>query len=213
MVDTVPGDISTTFTISVGTEVFGRIDFDGDEDWYRAELIAGRTYRMTLLEDGGDGASPIDLDLNDAAGNFLASNHSGDGSDAVLYFTPTVSGTYYLDAGSHQESVGDYRLLLEEIPGDSIAGDALTTATLGLDSNEGGILEFANDVDWYRVEAMAGESYFVSLIGLELKHAVGVVETEEWLPQRARVLPDQADEIALPGHRLDTVPVDIVGEL
>ncbi len=45
--DLVPGDTSTTYTISDTDPGIHFLDFEGECDWFRAELDAGVVYTMT----------------------------------------------------------------------------------------------------------------------------------------------------------------------
>lgn len=114
--DTVADNLSTTATVSVGGSVSGVINSDGDTDWYRITLQAGKTYVFNL--DGG-GSSPLAdsfLRLYDNTGDQLRSDDdSGAGRNAQITFTANRTGTYYLSAESYVDDsgvggVGDYTL-------------------------------------------------------------------------------------------------------
>lgn len=106
--DTVPGNTSTGFSVTVGGSVNGYVNSAGDQDWYRITLNAGETYAISLT-----GANGLDtyVRLLDASGNQLAVNDDfGGGLDSQLIFTATTSGTYYISAQGFSTSTGAYTL-------------------------------------------------------------------------------------------------------
>jgi hypothetical protein len=42
----VPGNTSSSSVIAVGSNLFGQIDFNGDTDWYRVQLLVGFGYQI-----------------------------------------------------------------------------------------------------------------------------------------------------------------------
>lgn len=103
--DTIAGDTSTTAVIRPGELLTGRADFMGDTDWYRVELVAGKTYGVRIATMGqgaaaqGGGAS---LQLMDANGRVLRydllEGWSGMQGDRVGSIYVQESGTFYLAA-------------------------------------------------------------------------------------------------------------------
>ncbi len=114
MVDTVPGDLSTTATIGVGGTVNGTIETFGDHDWYKITLSAGQS--ISIFLDGTSTASPgfeLDTYLNfrDASGNIIAYNDDAGGLSSILQLTAPSAGTYYIDIGTFDDSDrGDFQL-------------------------------------------------------------------------------------------------------
>ncbi len=120
MVD-IPGDPSTTATITVGGPmVTGALEAIGDHDWFRIELTAGQSITITL---GGTGADPVydtflsilnssgvELDWNDDA--------SSNNLNSTLSFTATSAGTYYIDVSSYpwqdEGDIGTYSLTVTD---------------------------------------------------------------------------------------------------
>ena len=47
MTDTIPGDSSTTASLTAGGSTSSNIDFGGDDDWFRISLVGGSEYRFT----------------------------------------------------------------------------------------------------------------------------------------------------------------------
>jgi len=109
-VDTIPGDISTTVTIGVGGSLTSELDSAGDRDWIAVTLQAGRTYSISLSGSGANAVSDTYLRLMNAAGIQVAfDDDGGAGTNSLLVFTATTTGTYYINAGAYDDALtGEY---------------------------------------------------------------------------------------------------------
>ncbi|MEQ1888713.1 MAG: pre-peptidase C-terminal domain-containing protein [Alphaproteobacteria bacterium] len=112
------------FAASAGTggslvapgNVSGNVDAMGDRDWFRVNLLGGKSYRFELEgvdTTRGTLADPV-LQLFDSNGVFTGAgdDNSGTGLNSAFIFTPTASGVFYLDvtssgAGTYRLSIGD----------------------------------------------------------------------------------------------------------
>ncbi len=105
----VPGNSSTTSSISVGGTVSGTLEILGDHDWFRITLTAGQS--ITVFVDGTTLEDPY-LRIRDAGGNLLFENDditSGTNRDSQVSFTASYTGTYYIDVGAWNEGyTGNY---------------------------------------------------------------------------------------------------------
>jgi serralysin len=149
LIDTVPGDTSTTAVLTVGAPpIVSAIDAIADNDFYKIELIAGHEYQIGMFgytpsgpndPVGPTGAPLLDsfIELYDSAGHLITSadggsdttlNSANSGFDALLTFTATTSGTYYVDArafdnipvdGDRGDMVGDYGLFAKDVTDDN----------------------------------------------------------------------------------------------
>ena len=106
MVD-IPGNSTTTSTISLGGSVSDSLEAVGDHDWYRITLTAGQ--QISVFVDGLTLPDPI-VRIRDANGNILYTGDDwGDGLDAFVGFAATYTGTYFVDVGSAPETqTGSY---------------------------------------------------------------------------------------------------------
>jgi len=134
-IDTVPGDTSTTATLTVDApSTISTTDTPGDLDFYKVQLVAGQTYEIGMYgKDGGPNAlaQPDSyIEIYGADGALIVSadggaptlrNNINTGLDVLLTFTPDVSGTYHINArafdqdptdGTNGETVGDYELFV-----------------------------------------------------------------------------------------------------
>ncbi len=95
----VAGNTSTTRSLAIGDSVISQIETSLDQDWYRVQLQAGVTYVFTLNGTGGDALTDPYLEMMSASGQQLKfDDDGGDGLNAQLRFTPTTSGTYFVNA-------------------------------------------------------------------------------------------------------------------
>ena len=104
-------DSGTRYTLSLGDVFQGALDpaNANDKDWVRVELTAGTVYDITLT-----GVESAQLQLLDSEGNHVVSGGSLP-SGSKLIFSPAVTGTYFIHAGSGDSSIsGDYELSLVE---------------------------------------------------------------------------------------------------
>jgi hypothetical protein len=115
----VPGNTGTYSNLAIGTSRTGDLHANGDQDFHRMTLVAGRTYRFNL--DGanfGNGAlaDPF-LELRNSAGTVIRSDDdSGVGLNSQITFTAASSGTFFANArGFNNAGTGGYRLSATQI--------------------------------------------------------------------------------------------------
>jgi Ca2+-binding RTX toxin-like protein len=96
----IAGNTGTTETLQMGTTRASTISAN-DSDWFKMTLTAGQRYTFAVEPRTASGLADSLLFLRDDAGNLVAYNDDFDFSSglyhAALTFTPTTSGTYYLD--------------------------------------------------------------------------------------------------------------------
>ena len=181
--------VTTTCLVSVGGSITGDIQWTynndssndiEDEDWIRANLIAGNTYHFALegAEAGKGALQEHTLHkylyyVNDE-GEVAAIRGSGDGSKTRMKVNR--SGAYYVAVegdGTKEERTGTYTLTLAEVSGitDDFAADTTTTGTVTVSDSvsdrtftrqgTAGNIEVSGDVDWLAVQLEAGKNYLV----------------------------------------------------
>jgi serralysin len=105
------GSSATTARVAVGDTFTGTI-FSGDRDWVAVGLVAGENYVFTAYGTGGAaGVRDTLLTLRGGSGQVIASHDDVvpfKHLSSVVTFTPSVSGTYYLDVGTF--GTGQYTL-------------------------------------------------------------------------------------------------------
>lgn len=144
VVDDFAADTGTTGSVAVGGSSTGFVSV-GDHDWFTVTLEQGATYAMTLrgTASGGGTLGDPELRLRDSAGTQLAlDDDSGTGLDSLITFTAITGGTYYLDAGEHNDDeAGAYtlRIGVAQIGGagdETFFGGAGFDYLLGSDGND-----------------------------------------------------------------------------
>lgn len=128
-IDAIPDDASTTATLAVdGAHIVSTIDTLGDQDYFSIQLVAGKTYDISMfLVTGGPSGVPLAdayLELYDSLGNLVLTADGGgpntpSGLDAILTYTAQSTGTFYVNAraydneganGTTGDFVGDYEV-------------------------------------------------------------------------------------------------------
>ena len=101
-----------------GTAVLGEIDLAYDQDWYRVDLVAGVRYQIDIINEpnSGEYGIPVTLHdpemwLHDADGQYIEGTYDDNGGftfSALLSYTPTRTGTYYIAVGARGQQIGTY---------------------------------------------------------------------------------------------------------
>ena len=108
----------------------GRIEADGDQDWFAVELMAGVAYRIDIrgshtlagtLPDPWLAAVWHDLRIGGMSfgTRILAGFHDDDGGEGpdsrLSNFQPARDGTYYIAVSSSDAFTGTYTVEVEEV--------------------------------------------------------------------------------------------------
>ena len=172
----------TTGTVAVGGSVTGvigapRPGFNArDVDWFKVELLAGRTYRIDLegaSTSSGTLPDPSISGIYDAKGQKVpgtsTNNDGGEGRNARLLFAPDTGGTYYIAASSIiQYDTGTYRLSVTEGEEFStIRSSAKTVEVEDVDNPPTGLIASDRERAWFAVELGAGVNYRIEMEGVD----------------------------------------------
>lgn len=164
--DDYAANATTTGTVAVDGSATGVVNVANDRDWFGIPLVAGRTYRFTL--DGTTLADPL-LNLRSAGGTELASNDNYNGSNSQITYTAATTGTYYLDAGSYDDTTGAYRLGVRDLTDwDEFPGSFSTTGSIAVGGTVTSVVNVLRDRDWIVVNLVAGNAYRFNLDGVTL---------------------------------------------
>ena len=151
----------TTGRVEVGGSATGEIDYIGDRDWFAVELMAGNTYRFDQEHPPNVLYDPILRGIHDADGNFIAGTKDSSGSlgDSRVFFTPEDTGTYYVAAGAAPDTTGSYTLSVINYSsvGDDYAAGTDTTGAVAVGGSATGRINYADDRDWFAVDARGGQ--------------------------------------------------------
>ena len=109
-VNDIPGNASTTASVTVGGSVSGDIELLGDHDWFRINLTAGQAISVTV-----NGVTLADsfLQIRNSTGTLITENDDLNGAslDSRASFAATYSGVYYIDVSGFEDSgTGTYQV-------------------------------------------------------------------------------------------------------
>ena len=182
--DDFAGNTTTTATLEIGNpsapiphdvaDKDGVIQTAADADWFKVGLAANVTYVVSVKAD--EDSTTLDplrdpfLAIRNAQGERVAFNDDIAGSfDAMLYFTPEISGIYYVEATSaFKYDTGAYSVNIDVAPADDF-GDALTDpnpGSLTLSSYMQGGLQKPGDSDIFQVTLTGGQNYSFDVEGI-----------------------------------------------
>ena len=151
------------------TTVSGALVTGEPYDLIRYDMVAGQTYTFAYRSLDGSLEDPLLrlYKLNGSTLNYVIEDDDGGaGRSALLTFTPTQTGTYYLFAASWVPGdTGNYTIDVWK-PGDGpeVPGTIDSTETLNVGTNFG-YLDAAGDKDVYRIDAVAGNVYTFTYAG------------------------------------------------
>jgi Ca2+-binding RTX toxin-like protein len=152
---------STQYKVSAGDEFRASVSDGNDHDWIKITLKAGIGYRFRIREDDseGDGLTDGHLQLRDADGSTI-----GD-SSPLLGFTPTKTGTFYLDSFSNtglDYRVGNGGYVVDTLA--EVAPNTKTRATTSAKKDYRGTLDYGNDHDWLKIVLTGKASYVFRIV-------------------------------------------------
>ena len=121
--DSVPGDTSTTATISPGNSVINRIETVEDADWYRTSLTKDHCYQIKVEGNSADETLtllyPAVRGVYRSDGTSIRNtyeNADGQGTTAISNVKLDTTGTYYIAAGLYRfENGGTFRMTLTDL--------------------------------------------------------------------------------------------------
>lgn len=171
--DDIRGDTQTKHPIAINGSFRSVINHLNDQDWFRVQLQAGRTYdfRLNRLAVGRTPAlgDPF-MALHDANGKRLVFNDNASRSNPnslIPSFRPRTDGTYYVAASGAKGSRGGYVLSAEVRPA-TILHPPLQTPTLQVPSvNRVSNVNWVNDRHQFPIRLNSLQRYQIDVIGLD----------------------------------------------
>ena len=128
-IDDCTSDTGTACSVAVGGSTTGEIQGNGDNDWFRASLTEGQTYRIDVKGDSStdNGGTLVNagLTLYDASGTAIsgASNNQGGADHNARYIRrATDAETIYIEARDDDGvGVGTYTVAVTDVTGQNIS--------------------------------------------------------------------------------------------
>ena len=169
------GEISATPTPAPGTP--GTLSGTEEGDIIEVNLVAGQTYTFDYRGAAGGVVDPY-LGLFGPGLTYITEDDDGGaGRGAMITYTPTVSGTYYLyatsfytvDTGDPSIDTGGYTINMwspeADVPGSTnVLASIATAVEIGLGTTFGN-MDFVGDNDYYAIEVTAGMVYSFGYAG------------------------------------------------
>ena len=169
MADSIPGNTTSTKTLEIDTSDTSSIDFLGDTDWWKINLVYGYSYQIVLSGSQFDKGTLYDpyLTIFNSAGILQFSVDdliSGVLRDSVTNLIPSASDDFFISAQAYgSKYIGSYTISIlkdqlasissiEIVSVNSITG--INTITTDFDTS-----------DWYRVNLTSGIQYQFDLVG------------------------------------------------
>lgn len=155
--------------ITPGTPKTGHVDPGNDLDYYTLNVVAGQTYVISLNGTGPDAMPDPQIFLYNSGGFAIAADdEGGTGSNALMTYTATYTGVVYIEAGPWFDDAnpgipGDYTLAVAQ-RGADVSNTAAGAQAVAVGSSTLGFMDATsatdfNDVDFYKVELVAGQYY------------------------------------------------------
>ncbi len=163
MGDTILNSAATTFNIGGSSVISSDLGQSNDSDWFRVNLVAGRSYGFQLTGDGS--ANSLDdgrVQIVTASGQILDTDYTG----GTATLNPATSGTYYVivsDYSNDEANEGNYRLTAQM--SDTIVNNVATTSVLARNGSVTSTIDAPNDTDWFKVSLREGLAYGFKITG------------------------------------------------
>ena len=174
---------NTNGSVAFNGSSTGSIDFTGDRDWFAADLTAGQTYVFMHQGSPTDHGTLTDtaitgiFDTDGQPIRWTSDDDSGIGTNAKVVFTPTETGTYYIEASAHKRfdwdgppvgpgAEGTYTIFLSEYTShdsDDYSNFTDTTGAIEVGSSVQAEIETVGDQDWFAVDLTANRSYLFAV--------------------------------------------------
>ncbi|MBF0159995.1 MAG: pre-peptidase C-terminal domain-containing protein [Magnetococcales bacterium] len=170
LTDDYQSTLADATSMTIATVQRGRIEQSNDRDCFAlkgsSQFIAGHRYRMVLTADEPKNLTPKLQLMSSNALTVTEDNNPGRNGTATVLYTPTTTGDFYLSAQGVLKQVDSrrdgYALLVTDFGVD--VGQGVTTAAAETISASAalsrmGIVDGANDQDWFKIALVAGQRY------------------------------------------------------
>ena len=166
--DDYPLSVSTSGLVPVNaTGTRGVINSPNDGDLFKVTLNAGTLYRFDLQAAAGssmDAYLQLYSPVSDQVQLITFDDDSGGGTNAQIFYTPEMSGDYFLAAWDFGEGIGAYTLQAQATKDDFPWSTDTSGVVLVNGSATSGVINASNDQDLLKVTLTAGVSYTFDLI-------------------------------------------------
>ncbi|MEM7196110.1 MAG: calcium-binding protein [Pseudomonadota bacterium] len=166
----IPESVDTRISLRELERKDSEVGTSFDRDFFSVQLQQGWTYGVHLLGAGYQELTLADPNVRvyDGDSSLIGSNNNGGtGRDSYLEFVAPQTGTHYLSASGVGAGTGTYQIYYQLIDYvDDAGSNRNTEARVPVRANQttfvDGSLEIGSDVDWYKVDLVAGQWYRLS---------------------------------------------------
>ena len=163
-----PEGTGTAGNLGSGGAGTGTINYTGDRDVFAVNLTAGQTYHFEMQGSPSSNGTLADSYLRVmtsvlGTGTVVAADDDGGvGLDSRVVFTPTTSGTYYLQAGGYGDAyTGTYRVFAHaDEYRDTVEGVG-AQGLIDTGASRSGSIQVATDHDIWGTTLISGLTYTV----------------------------------------------------
>ena len=144
----------------------GKLETLGDHDWFAVTLVANKSYLIKV--NGLTQSGQLFIGSAAALANGVASSvpvFPGPVQAVFVHFTPTASGTYYIDV-SDFAAPETYQVSAAVVADDYTDNPTRAGAVTVGGAAATGKLETLGDHDWFAVTLVANQSYLIKVNGL-----------------------------------------------
>ena len=99
----------------------GIIDYSGDTDMFKYDLVAGKTYEIAMFgsqTEHGTLPDTVIEGIYDSEGKLIAGtedDNGGVGTDSLIQFTPETTGSYYVKTAGQDTLTGSFDIKVSEV--------------------------------------------------------------------------------------------------
>lgn len=161
MADDYSDDTTTSGVLPTGGTVRGVLETTGDSDWFRLDLKANHGYYFA--PSMANGVAPLIAVWKEGWPTVYYTTQPGGlySNDLFIPFVPSEPGNYFLEV-YRPSRAGEYTVGLQEAPDDA-GNDPASARVLTTTAPVAGSFDYALDIDQFRIAAVAGTTYTVTL--------------------------------------------------
>jgi hypothetical protein len=155
------GDLAATAsTLAIGEVATGRVDGQGDAEWFRLQAPGGQPMELRLQSE-----TDMHLRLIDGAGAWIDAHRATDASDGAQVWSldAPADGTVFVAIPSWTDGPSDYRLQAIPVAVDDHPADPERATWIEFDQAVSVDGDGVADVDVLRWPALAGQRYRVQI--------------------------------------------------
>jgi hypothetical protein len=153
-------NIQTTGVVTVGGPVVAdSLTTPGQSEWFKVQLTANTQYVFDVTGSGSLTLPTVALYNSSGASLVTQTLNGGPGAiDSRISYTPTTSGSYFVEASSLFAETGAFTVGVTTGPNGAI-GNINTTASVAVGGSATGTIAVAGEADWYKVQLNANTEY------------------------------------------------------